>query len=208
MKVLKRKYYQTAKETPLSVFMDILDGAPLTRLERPGGLIQASPEKLSKAWNSIYFEFLDLVKSLEYLHKFHTVKQIAKLNTIKAVLVNLKFNARVVKDPNFSKLLNKAGIFPKDRKLSPAKIEKLIEARLKTIDLDLRKLESGIKNDAPIDKPKDGAFIESLVNLSKLQGYRIDPEKTSVAEFAVMIKNAEKLKENGKDNRNNRRGGV
>lgn len=208
MKTLRRKYYSTAKDTPLAVFMRVLDGAPLSELERPGGLFKATPEALSRAWNSIYFEFLDMVQSLEYIQRFQTVKQIAKLNTLKAILVNLKFNAGLVIDPNFIKLLNKAGIFPKERKPETSKIVKLIDARIKTIDLDLRRLESSIKNDGPSEKPKDSSFIESLVYLSKLQGYRIDPEKTTVAEFAVMIKTAEKLKENGKDNGNNRRSGV
>lgn len=179
--------FSKCSELPLSIFIKIILEDNIGLLVQTG---KHTHQEVSQAWEAIYSEYFELVGSTDSKYMVQTARTMLiaenKIDIINACIpiLSIKHNETCYK------ALAKIG-YPIARIDDPvargrelARIVSRAKALVHIIAAagrELKRMEEGNGT-----RPSEQNFIESIARLSKFQGYRIDPEKTSVAEYIAI----------------------
>ena len=192
--------YKKCSELPLALFIKIVLEDDLKLLIRSG---EHTTEEVNAAWESIYSEYFELSGAQDARHLVQTARAILiaenKIDIINACvpILRMKENALCYA------ALAKIG-YPLKQIADPVErnreIDKLI-SRAKSLVHIVASCERELRRVTDQDKggkPTEQDYIESIASLSKFQGYRIDPELTTVAEYVAIQRHYKLTLENGK----------
>lgn len=195
MKLIKYIYFTSCRELPLYKFIQCLESGDHTNLSR-FNFLKFRFKFLKILFDNIFFDYLDLVKDSKVLQTLALTKEKilceSKYNLVYNVL-NCIYKSESLDTviPLVDKL-KKMGFRYKFEYLDRDSFTKdlmKIGTSLKTLKLRIDDIKKDLDN---LQKPDGGAttknsFDTILVDLSKHQGYRIDPKKVTVSEFAATL---------------------
>lgn len=186
-----KPYYSTCKELPLTRFIWCLVQGDVWHLMKPGRA-KVSKAFLEEVWENIFYEYLAICKDDKHTQVITLMKEITRMNT-RFILIyeivrqlKMRYNSGLVeqlKRLGFKRFTYDHSDYDQYRKeldltLSQAKVS-LIRTEQKQKELEaLQPKGKGKKHDPD--------YEALLVELSKFQGYRIDPDVVTVAEFVAI----------------------
>lgn len=181
--------YRSCAELPLSIFIKIVTTDDISFLSTDG---KDSNEEINKVWADIYSEYFELCDSSDCKHMINTVKTIAiaenKIAIINAAVSVLRIGHSEQMYNVLSRLGFKARRFDNFEERG-AELDRII-SRAKSLVHVLNEAERQLSNMENTGKKATlSDYTNSIVRLGKYQGYRIDPEHTSVAEYLAIQKN-------------------
>ncbi|MHB9057110.1 MAG: hypothetical protein ACYC2P_13350 [Paludibacteraceae bacterium] len=179
-------YFDNCSDLSLYLFVKVLTTGEHKWLIKSGN---PTKEQLKEAWEQIFDEYSRLSENkqqnylLNLLREYYSIPN--KLTIIQTIVDNLALRY----DPNLIALLRQMGFrhsyspetFVNDLKLTVTQAKGLI-LKYKSLYEDLEKLQ---KQDNKVE-PNDYDLI--LSELSKYQGYRLDPKTITVSEFCAIVK--------------------
>ena len=186
--------YHRCSDTNMDVFIDCLVNQKLERLIRFGS---ASPSQLEAAWESLFNEYCDLIKSPQYQYILSLSKDIGllstKLLTVRACLHVLSFRysekaIRVLISYGYKEK------FPREDLLAYKASLERISLKLKAVEIALeqRKQEYHLATIDTGKKVSEESFVNTFLVLSKYMGYHVKPSQITVLEYAALLKAYEK----------------
>lgn len=180
--------YRTCSELPLSVFIKVVTTDDISFLSTDK---KVSKIELAKVWADIYSEYFELCASSDCKHMINTVKAIAiaenKIVMINAAVAVLRIGHSDKMYDVLSRLGFKAKRFDNYEERG-AEMDRII-SRAKSLVHVLNEAERQLSTMENGKKATVEDYTNSIVKLGKYQGYRIDPEHTSVAEYLAIQKN-------------------
>ena len=182
--------YKKCAELPLSIFLKIVLESDINLLIKSG---EHSPEEVGQAWEEIYSEYFEIAGSMDSKYLIQTARTILiaenKIDIINACVPIL----RLKENEKCYNALTKIG-YPikriEDRGQRNKELDRLVsraKGLVHTIAQGERELRRVTENEGRA-RPTEQDYIRSLAYLSKFQGYRIDPEITTVAEYVAIQK--------------------
>lgn len=181
--------YRNCNELPLSVFIKIVTTDDISYLSTDG---KGSVMDLNAAWTDIYSEYFELCSSSDCKHMINTVKEIAIAENKIAIINAAVTVLRIGHSDKMYGILARLGFKVKrldNYEERSAELDRVI-SRAKSLVYILNEAErqlSTMENRGKKASLED--YTNSIVRLGKFQGYRIDPEETSVAEYLAIQKN-------------------
>lgn len=182
--------YKNCHELPLAVFIQVVTTNNYKLLVKEG---KHSDNEIIEAWNNIYSEYFELCGSTDAKHMINTVKTIAiaenKIKIINAAVLVLRRDHNETMYRALSKMGFKAKRFDNQEEREE-ELKKVI-SRAKSLVHVLNEAERQLKQMEGEGNKKASIndFTNTIVQLGKYQGYRIDPEITTVAEYLAIQKN-------------------
>ena len=204
------KLFQKCENTPLSVFIDCVVNKNYQRLVISG---KATPEQLSEAWQTLWYEYCDLNKSANYTTIIEAIKLLsftkAKLTAIRLCVSVLRHS----EDKDCIDLLKKYGYnykFDRTRIIDYHKALDRVLLNSNALEITIKQAEKQIEDLNKEAEQKEEVKVaeiwaENIERLSKYVGYEINPDTKTVlgfikirqmyeAEIEAMRKATEKLK--------------
>lgn len=187
-----KELHKSCETLPLSRFITCICDNDLSALIISG---KHNVAELQNAWIDIYSEFVDLTETADKKAMFRLFQNILELK-IKHLRVSRMVQYMAVQwDEDFVNELRGMNFRYKYDTSRPNEYSKdlnMIMTRIKSWLIEIALLEdeyNAYEEKNKGEQPKRIYFIQSLVRLAKWQGGgRIDPDKTTVAEYC-MIKN-------------------
>lgn len=196
------KVYRNCDTLPLSRFIDVLVKGDLKRLIKFGF---ANKNSLKTIWDNIFIEYTDLTKNSTHQHLLTTVKEYTMLSN-RIEIVQMLINS-LAKRRHLG-IINALKKFGFHQSFSPNSMEKDIKsviAKVKSWVFRANKLYEELKSTEKDEKElKKSDFSDLLIELGSYQGYRIDPDITTVSEYVAILNRFKKHIEDGKRRKNNR----
>lgn len=185
-----KPYYTSCRELPLNKFIWCLVKGDVWYLMKPKKP-RVSKKVLEPVWNEIFYEYMDMVKDPLHTKMLILMKEITRLDTHYVLVyetcrqLNLHYYKPLVE--SLQKLGYRYKYDPSDRKQYRKELDLTISQtksyRVKSEQY--RKDLEEIRSDK--GKKTEGAdYVALLAELSKFQGYRIDPDVVTVAEFVAI----------------------
>lgn len=209
--ITDRLLYWDCYEMPLFNFIECITKEDLSAVAKVPGL-PLPKDFLARAWNSVFYHYLDLNGDASYKKMFSIMKALIKLDNENylfqeaARLLRLKYSPELVA---FIKSFGFANLKfdPTDREAFAKDINKALTYRkAKIMDADrLRKELQEIQDANKKAKKMQAAdYLGVLSDLSKFQGYRLDPKRVNVAEFVTILNSYRKSQQTkpGKSGKN------
>jgi hypothetical protein len=183
--------FKTCHELSLERFIKCLVFEDLSQLVRPG---KHSPgaAKLAAIWDSIFFEYIDLVDDLATRVNLALHRETAKMEADKSLILVILWNLKITPNPDLIEFLRKSGYRYEFDATSREKYLNditLTEKRLKALDAKIARNKSEIQkaeNSKESNKMKISDFDALLTELGAFQGYRLDAASISVSEFVAI----------------------
>lgn len=213
-KILKKNrivpavYYRKCSELPLSVFLKVMLTSDVTHLTISG---KPTIEELEEAYQIIHEEYLTLSESLEYQQMISLIKEIA-INENKYNMIIMAVRVlRVVYDEKIASEIKSYGYNLSHKDVSETAYQKQLDVILsksKFINLSLQKANDDLQKlkkkgiESGEEKPDEHAYDVLLADLSKYQGYYLDPDKITVTHFLSVMKRYKQSIENLKQKQN------
>lgn len=199
----KAIYYESIRELPMSIFIDIMETENHLLLVKKG---RGKKDKAVAIWNNIVQEYNDLTENESQKHAVQLLKFVSlmdlKIRAINHCLYSLKLNF----NQDLADMVSYFGIRSKITRLNRFDAIKKAESELKRMISSLEEKRSELENIQKKNNKESGnsGFQSVLIDLSKFQGYRLDAKDITVFEFCLLlnkfkehIKNLNK-KSNGK----------
>lgn len=181
--------YRHCSELPLAIFIDCICNMKLDRLIRSG---KASYSELTAAWEQIYSEYCDLMNTHEYRLYMLLAKEIGHLKSKMLAVACCVDALRIRYSEKSVTMLRQYGYAYqfdyKDRDAYQADIDRVVtRSKAMNIAYKIKKkeMEELEKDSEPL---REQDFTDMITHLSKFIGYRIDPQVTTVSEFASIRK--------------------
>lgn len=194
--------FSSCKDLPLSRFIDCIVHKNYDALIISGKPTQAA---LNDAWEKISNEYLELMH-IDNIEAYKDYKrQILSINIrvihLSTVLEALAYRyndklADILRNDDFGVELNPEN--PEQYAADLNRVNSMLmaeAARTKDIEAELEKVTSKNKGEKEATHEQ---FEEALQEIGKYQGYRIDPETTSVAAYCTYIKRLHRAAEKNK----------
>lgn len=199
----KATYYESIKELPMSVFIDIIESGNYTLLSKNGKWKEGEAIEI---WNKIIQEYNEITESEGQKHVIQLLRFISlmdlKIRTISNCLFSLKLNF----NSDIADAVSYLGIRSKITRINRFQAIKRAESELKRMVASMeekrKELELIEKKNSNSDSSSN--FQSVLLDLSKFQGYRIDAKDVTVFEFCLLLNKFKKhikpvnKKKNGK----------
>lgn len=186
----KPKYYDSCNDLPLYNFIKLLSTKDLSYL-----VISGKPKNLPEVWDKVFNEYVQLTGSEKQTQILALTKEVAylgnKIFMVNSVIYSLRIQyseelVGVLKKLGFTISLNVKNLKDYERQLD------LLSTRLKsTISIyekkaeELKKINSSDDNETNIESQ----YLGWLTELSKFQGYRLNPKDITVTEFVNILNN-------------------
>lgn len=178
--------YTSCNDLTLYLFIQVLTTGEQRWLTKSG---KPTKEQLKSAWDQIFSQYTEVSESkqtnylLSLLREYYSIPN--KIQIIQTIVDNLSKRY----DPDLIAKLRLLGFrhpyteesYMRDLKITVTQAKGLI-LKYRTLYDDLQKIQS---DDSKAD-PNDYDLI--LSELSKYQGYRLDPKIITVAEFCAIVK--------------------
>lgn len=202
------RLFTRCSQTPLDVFIDALVNKNLDRLVIYG---KATQKQISDAWELLFTEYCEISGSPQYQRLVHLLRTIgstrAKLLSVRACIAVLshRYSERSVQT---LRLFGYKYSFNVNDKISYANDLKSLEQKIKTSELSLIQTEKEyyeLLNESE-NSNDDNYFPQTLIELSKYMGFRINPREITVSEFVLMQKRMLKEYEIIKNKKNGNKG--
>lgn len=183
-------YYTSCSELPLRKFVRCLVGGDVSFLRKNGW---AKKDVLEEAWEKIFIEYLDLTKDPRQSQLLALMRDLTTLNTRAMLVYEICRQLSQKPHPALAEQLKRMG-FRYDYDLNdPVKRKRatmatIAQARLLTYQAEQRKKDLEHLQKAGGKEMTEADYDELITELSKFQGYRLDPNKTTVSEFATIVK--------------------
>lgn len=182
------KRYTSCSEMPLYNFIKVIVTNELKWVSAYGFHTR---EQLEKSWEAIFEEYMTLSKDTSQNYLLSLIKEITfltyKLNIIQVIVDELAKGH----DEKFVKLLQGLGFrfkFDPDNAEQYAKDLKLTVSQSKAMLIKIKDSEHKLSEMKKENKPvNEGEYDIFLSELSKFQGYRIDPKVFTVSEFVAVV---------------------
>lgn len=182
--------YKDCQDMPLVKFVDMLIDGDLAGLVKTRGLFRQPAKILKDVWADIYEEFNELNKSVESKTYLVLTRNRAvlrnKIFIIQTVVASVGQNycfelACTLKTLGFNYSFSRETI---------VKDLKAVLVKVKGMKMDIAKIDKQLLPflDSKVKIAKKD-FIEMLTVLSKHQGYNLDLNKITVAEYAIILNN-------------------
>lgn len=185
-----KPYYTSCRELPLNKFMWCMVKGNVWHLMKPKQP-RVSKKILEPVWNEIFYEYMDMVKDPMHTKMLVLMKEITRLDTHFVLVyetcrqLNLHYYKPLVE--SLQKLGYRYKYDPSDRQKYRKELDLTISQsksyRLKAEQYrkDLEELKSDKGK-----KTNESDYETILAELSKFQGYRLDPNVITVAEFVAI----------------------
>lgn len=185
------RLYRSCDTLPLSRFRICLHG-DLSALMMDGSM-KPSLLELEQLWDSIFMEYVDLVRDPEQMYSLNLMRDIAVLESDLNLSASLVIFLSMKYDPEAEKSLKNMGfkfnLKPDDRQYNSGQLDKVIrqrKAKALTLNQKRKLLEEHQNKAKKGPKENPGDFDKVIAELSAFQGYRLDPGIISVAEYAAI----------------------
>jgi len=197
-------HYKSCSEIPLYNFIKVLSTKDFKYL-----VISGKPKKLGQVWEKILNEYIELTGNEKQTQMLAVMKEVAFLGNKIFLIKSIEYSLRVQYSEDLVGQLKKNGF-------NISLDVKNYEQYNKQLDLLLTRLKSTIsiyeskaqelKDMQEIkesDRDLESQYTGWLADLSKFQGYRLDPKEITVTEFASILDSFKKASsknktENGK----------
>lgn len=195
---------RTLSECPIAVFKKALCAGDLSLLIISG---QPTDAELMEAWNDIYFDYAAVLKSDNSDYTFNLAKDIGLLKHHLAyvewavLFLRLKYDQDVVEE------LKTIGYFDLEFSEDPEEWQRRLNRVISLAKIKVHDLEMLEKDYERISKTSEGKpvteddFNQTVLELARFQGYRIDQVATMMDEYVSIFNNFLndiKLKSRGK----------
>lgn len=207
-KIVPAVYYRKCSELPLSVFLKVMLTSDVTHLTISG---KPTIEELEEAYQIIHEEYLTLSDSLEYQQMIGLIKEIA-INENKYNMIIMAVRVlRVVYDEEIASEIKSYGYNLSQKDVSDPIYQKQLDviiSKSKFINLSLQKANEDLQKlnkkggETEDEKPDEHTYDILLADLSKYQGYYLDPDKITVTHFLSVMKRYKQSIENLKQKQN------
>lgn len=197
--IFNNRYYRSIKEIPLYNFIEIIETNDLKFLMKHG---PGRRKKKIQIWEKIFDEYITLTND----KKVNNVFLLARFVTFErfkiSLLMILLNSIRKQWNTELAEKINSLGIRSRITEDTFHRDIIRINGEIKLMVLSLRKKEKELKDKNKGEQSGRNEWVKLLMDLSKYQGYRINPKKITVYEFCIILLNykdeAQQIKKNNK----------
>lgn len=186
------KLRRTLSECPIAVFKKALCAGDLSLLIISG---QPTDAELLEAWNEIYFDYAAVLKSDNSDYTFNLAKDIGLLKHHLAYVEWAVLFLRLRYEPEVVEELQAIGYFDLEYSEDPAEWERRLKRVISLAKTKVHDLENLEKDYERISKTSEGKsvtedeFNQTVLELARFQGYRIDQVTTMMDEYVSIFNN-------------------
>lgn len=200
--------YTSCSELPMVRFIACVSGEDFKPLHKPGSP-PATPEQLAKAWDLIFYEYVDLVKDPDQLYALGLMRDIAvlesdlRLTAAMITFLSMRFSEEV--QASLRKMGYRCSLKEGDHGHNTNELERLIKqrkARILTLSQRKNQLETHQSKQKKQGKSEPADYDKILTELSAFQGYRLDPAYITVSEYVAISNRYKKHVEASKKKNN------
>lgn len=184
--------YSGCSELPMSIFIDCLASMDLRLLLKPRSK-NARPEELSKAWDNIFYEYIDLVRDPDQMYALGLMRDIAllesELNLTSYMVTYLSITYSKEIEDSLKRMGYRIAFKANDPTHNTKELERLIKQRkLRILMMTQKKklLEDHQEKQKKGSKTDKSDYDKVLAELSAFQGYRLDMKMMSVSEYVAI----------------------
>lgn len=179
--------FTSCYDLSLFLFVKVLTTSETKWLIRSGN---PSTEQLKEAWEKIFDEYSELSENKQHNYLLTLLREYYAIPNKLTIIQTIVDNLAVKYDPELIAMLRQLGFrhsyspdtIVKDLKLTVTQSKGLI-LKYRALYDDLERLQTADSKAEPND------FDLILSELSKYQGYRLDPKQIMVSEFCAIVKN-------------------
>lgn len=193
--------YQSCNEIPLYNFIKVLAKKDFSYL-----VVSGSPKHLDKVWEKILNEYIELTGSEKQTQMLSLMKEVAFLGNKIFLIKSVEYSLRIQYSEELVLQLKKLGfninLNVKNYDQYNKQLDILLTRLKSTINIyetksnELKELQKVDES----DKDLESQYLGWLTDLSKFQGYRLDPKEITVIEFISIMESYKNSipKNNGK----------
>ncbi|MNE22159.1 hypothetical protein D3C80_1153490 [compost metagenome] len=183
-------YYWKCNDLPLSIFLKVLLTGDVGLLTISG---KPTKEELDEAFQSIHEEYLSLSESVEYKQLLSLIKEIAMYENRYNLIVMAVNILRIIYDERIATELRTYGYKVIEGDVKDPSYHKqldIILTKSKFIKINLQRASDDLNkiNKNESESPDENSYDVLLADLSKHQGYYLDPDKITVTHFLAVLK--------------------
>ena len=183
---------RTLSECPIAVFKKALCTGDLSLLIVSGDPTDA---QLLEAWNEIYFDYAAVLKSDNSDYTFNLAKDIGLLKHHLAYVEWAVLFLRLKYEPEVVEELQTIGYFDLEYSEDPAEWERRLNRVISLAKTKVHDLENLERDYERLNKTTEGKsvteeeFNQTVLELARFQGYRIDQLTTMMDEYVSIFNN-------------------
>lgn len=193
---MRAKYYTSCSNLPLWNFIRIITSGNLNYLLIKRGLFNVD---LKPIWEAIFSEYLELSGSSHHVKLLSLLKE----QKILATKITIVHHAISSLQTNYHEgtvgVLRSMG-FKLNKKTASSDLNRVV-SKTKTWVMRLNRVSAELDTLSKNESVSDSDFDAILAELSRFQGYRIDPKTVTVSEY-IAITNSLKKDIDGKQREN------
>lgn len=180
--------YSGCDTLPLSVFLEVLETGNTKKLVRFGIMPE---KKRTDLWEKIFEEFREMIKDTSQVHSFSIMRFITYQRTKILILTHCMKSLMIQYNEKVADVIRAFGFQMAEGRMM--KDLKRINGQIKRMEVEIEEKEAELAKMEDVQGEKDALRL-LILSASKFQGYRIDPPKTTVKEFALILDNYKKEK--------------
>lgn len=180
--------YEKCQNLPLSVFLDVLETGNTKELIRFG---IASKKTREYIWGKVFEEFQTLLNDGSLVHSFSLMRYITYQRTKILILTHCMKSLMIQYNDKVADVIRAFGFSMQEKTMD--KDMQRINGGIKRMEVEIKEKEAELAKMEDVQGEKDALRL-LILSASKFQGYRIDPPKTTVKEFALILDNYKKEK--------------
>lgn len=183
---------RTLSECPIAVFKKALCTGDLSLLIVAG---EPSEAQLLEAWNEIYFDYAAVLKSDNSDYTFNLAKEIGLLKHHLAYVEWAVLFLRLKYEPEVVEELQTIGYFDLEYSEDPAEWQRRLNRVISLAKTKVHDLENLERDYERLHKTSEGKsvtedeFNQTVLELARFQGYRIDQVTTMMDEYVSIYNN-------------------
>lgn len=185
--LIPSSHYSTCSDLSLYLFVKVLTTSETKWLIKSG---KPTDKQLKEAWDKIFAEYSLLSENKQQNYLLNLLREYYTIPNRLAIIQTIVDNLAIKYDEDLINLLRQLGFrhsytpdtMSKDLQLTVTQSKGLILKHRALYD-DLERLQS------TSTKAESNDYDIILSELSKYQGYRLDPKQITVSEFCAIVKN-------------------